>query len=164
MDNLINQTEGTDGEYTDAKSVTGDGDISEVESAEEITHVSPDAPTQAPNHEEYADVNYEAIIVEDLERLRAEFPELSNIKDISELENPLRFAELRDLGLDATEAYLATTKRRRQDTRSHLQSAYGRSAAPPSGMMTQRELSAARELFGNLSDSEIQRLYKKVTT
>lgn len=164
MDNLINEIEEAEGEYTDAKSVTGEDDISDVESTKEIAHASPDATIEAENREEYDAVNYEAIIAEDLARLKTEFPELSNIRDITELENPLRYAALRDLGLDAAEAYLASTKRRRQDTRSHLRSAYGRSASSPPGMMTQRELSAARELFGNLSDSEIQRLYKKVTT
>jgi hypothetical protein len=31
------------------------------------------------------------------------------------------------------------------------------------GMMTQRELAAARDLFPDLSDSQLQQLYKRVT-
>ena len=108
-------------------------------------------------------VDYEALIESDLDTLRAEFPELKGIKDITDLNNPLRYAALRDLGLSPEEAYLATAKRRAQDTRAHLRSAHGKNAGASIGMMSQHELSAARDLFPGLSDAEIQRLYKKVT-
>lgn len=107
--------------------------------------------------------DYEAIISNDISELSSEFPELRNLKDITELHNPLRYAALRDLGLTAREAYLATAKRNTQDTRAHLSCAHGRSAAASVGMMTQQELSAARELFPGLNDSQLQKLYKKVT-
>lgn len=109
------------------------------------------------------ETDYEAIIESDLATLRAEFPELKDITEITELNNPLRYAALRDLGLSPTEAYMATAKRKTQDTRSHLRSAHGRCAAAPTSMMTQYELATARELFPGLNDSELQRLYKKVT-
>lgn len=108
-------------------------------------------------------VDYGALIESDLNTLRSQFPELGGINDITELNNPLRYAALRDLGLTPEEAYLATAKRRAQDTRAHLRSAHGRNAATPLGMMSQHEMSAARDLFPGLSDAEIQRLYKKVT-
>ena len=108
-------------------------------------------------------VDYEALIESDLDTLRAEFPELNGIKDITDLNNPLRYAALRDLGLSPEEAYLATAKRRAQDTRAHLRSAHGKNAGASISMMSQHELSAARDLFPGLSDTEIQRLYKKVT-
>ena len=107
--------------------------------------------------------DYEQIIRSDVETLKAEFPELKEINDITDLNNPLRYAALRDLGLSPAEAYMATAKRRSQDTRSHLRSAHGRSAAAAMNIMSQRELSAARELFPGMSDSELQRLYKRVT-
>ena len=44
-------------------------------------------------------VDYEALIASDLDTLRTEFPELSGIRDITDLNNPLRYAALRDLGL-----------------------------------------------------------------
>ena len=129
------------------------------ESVEEV------ANTEAEETEEVAEesVDYEALIESDLNTLRAEFPELGDIKQITDLNNPLRYAALRDLGLTPEEAYLATAKRRSQDTRAHLRSAHGRNASTPLGMMSQHELSVARELFPDISDADIQRLYKKVT-
>lgn len=142
------------------------------EENEAIPTVSEDdvTPTDAPDIPETATpvneetVNYEAIIAEDLSVLRAEFSELKDITDITELNNPIRYAALRDLGLSPIEAYMATAVRVRRDNRSHLTAAYGRNAVSPNGVMTSKELSDARELFGDLSDSEIQRLYRKVTS
>ena len=57
----------------------------------------------------------------------------------------------------------ATAKRSGRDTRSHLVSARGRSMAADSCMMSQLELATARDLFPGRSDSELQRLYKRVT-
>ena len=108
-------------------------------------------------------VDYEKLIMEDVALLKAEFPELVGINDITDLNNPLRYAALRDLGLTPAEAYMATAKRSTQDTRSHLKSAFGKSAAPASAMISQYELATARDLFPGMSDSELQRLYKKVT-
>ena len=99
----------------------------------------------------------------DVAELSAEFSELRGLTDITELENPLRYATLRDLGLTAAEAYLATTKNRRKtDNRSHL---FGMPMVSSSqtGSMPDRELEAAREIFTDMSDSEIRNLYKKVT-
>ena len=107
-------------------------------------------------------IDYEALIASDVSALRSEFPELRELRDITELNNPLRYAALRDLGLTPEEAYLATARRPAQDTRGHLRSAHGKSAAASMNMMSQHELTTARDLFPDLSDSEIQRLYKRV--
>ena len=89
-------------------------------------------------------------------------PELSELGDISELNNPLRYAALRDLGLSPAEAYLATAKRSpRRDNRSHL-SAIRTVSYAPQGSMSESELIAAREIFTDISDAEIRKLYKKV--
>ena len=119
--------------------------------------------TDAPeNSEGESDVNYAELIVSDAMELAKQFPELEGIKDITELENPLRYAALRDLGLSAAEAYLATSPKRRQDNRAHLRPT--RSVARSSSMlMSEAEMSAARELFGDISDSQIRQLYKRVT-
>ena len=109
-------------------------------------------------------IDYDEIARQDLEQLKAIFPELSEISSITMIENPLRYAALRDLGLSAKEAYLATNAQRaRYDNRSHLSSAVPGGASAPRSTMTTAELDAARELFGQLSDREIQKLYKKVT-
>ena len=134
--------------------------------SEEITEIDSEGdntPNEAEISETDNGTDYEAIIASDLVTLRAEFPELKDITEITELNNPLRYAALRDLGLSPVEAYMATARRRTQDTRSHLRSAHGRSAAAPTSMMTQYELATARELFPGLNDSDLQRLYKKVT-
>lgn len=107
--------------------------------------------------------DYEKIIEADLNELRASFPELRELKNISELKNPMRFAALRDLGLSAAEAYLATSSPRSSyDNRSHLR------ASVPGGAgvateMSRSEYDIARDIFSELSDSEIRKLYRKVT-
>lgn len=134
--------------------------------SEEITEINSDgddAVNEAELTEAGGVTDYEAIIASDIATLKSEFPELKDLTEITELNNPLRYAALRDLGLSPVEAYMATARRQAQDTRSHLRSAHGRSAAAPTSMMTQYELATARELFPGLNDSDLQRLYKKVT-
>ena len=107
--------------------------------------------------------DYERIISEDIEALKGEFAELADLKDITQLENPLRYAALRDMGLSAAEAYLATTRSRvRYDTRSHLMPGVRQSISSPSMSLSATELRTARELFDDMSDEEIQRLYRRV--
>ena len=107
--------------------------------------------------------DYAEIAASDLRELKAQFPELADIEDITELDNPIRYAGLRDLGLTPREAYLATSKRASQkDNRSHLSSAMPKGAGAPRGGMSREELYRAREIFGGMSDVEIQALYRKV--
>ena len=108
-------------------------------------------------------IDYEELIASDVLALKAEFPELAGISDVTDLSNPMRYAALRDLGLTPREAYLATASRITKDTRSHLRSAHGRSAAASGTTMSQIELATARSLFPDKNDSELQRLYKRVT-
>lgn len=49
------------------------------------------------------------------------------------------------------------------DTRSHLTSSVPRVVSTPEGVMTRQEMREARDIFIGLDDTEIQRLYKKVT-
>jgi hypothetical protein len=150
MDELYNITENAQNDTEDAKS-----EVEDEAPAEAVEDIEKRSDPEG--------VDYEALIASDIETLRSEFPELREINDITDLNNPLRYAALRDLGLTPEEAYLATAKRRTQDTRAHLRSAHGRNAATSVSIMSQRELSAARDLFPDLSDSELQRLYKRVT-
>ena len=108
-------------------------------------------------------VDYEQIIADDLRELKSSFPELASLSDLSALPNAMRYAALRDLGLTATEAYLATAGRgRRRDNRSHLVTAVSRSAGAPRGAMTRAELAIAKELFSDMSEAQIYDLYRKV--
>ena len=139
--------------------------IEEIEEIEEIENTQDSEPQSLTNEDnDEAEINYEELVRQDVLALTKEFPELSEIKDITELENPIRYAALRDLGLTPAEAYLATSKKRRSvDTRSHLYSSVPGASALPKGTISERELTAARELFPDISDSEIRKLYKTVT-
>ena len=145
-----------------------DTGASEVSEAEAEVGNEPQAPAEEEGEKAedkvYDAVDYGEIEKQDLEELRALFPHLKNTASITELENPLRYAALRDLGLTPKEAYLATSEPiRKYDNRSHLRSSVPKSATAPSGILTRGELETARELFSGLSDREIQQLYKKVS-
>lgn len=115
------------------------------------------------NGEEAPPVDYEAVMREDLAALKAAFPELEGLGDLSELTGALRYAALRDMGLSAVEAYMAAcAPRTRRDSRAHLSATVRGGAGAPHGAMTHGELTAARELFSGLSDAEIHSLYKRV--
>ena len=157
MDTLYNINENITAEDEDTKSEI-------IQNAEEENiAIDTDETTEVEADVDNGEtIDYEALIASDVDALKAEFPELKGINDITDLNNPLRYAALRDLGLSPAEAYMATAQRRTQDTRAHLRSAHGRNAAAAMGMMSQYELATARELFPGMSDSELQRLYKKV--
>ncbi len=125
-----------------------------ADDAAEPQDLSPEAPELQPQD-----------LSGDLDALKAEFPELQYLDDIAKLKNPTRYAALRDLGLSAKEAYLATSEIRAQrDNRAHLGGSVPRAAGAPASAMSARELREARALFGNISDSELLRLYKRVTS
>ena len=103
-------------------------------------------------------------LTEDLSELRRDFPELSEIESITELSNPIRYAALRDIGLSPSEAYILTShKITRQDNRSHLTSSVPKSAKSPDTGLGKREMEEMRSIFGDISDADIYKLYKKVT-
>ena len=108
------------------------------------------------------EVDYAAVVEEDIRTLREEFRELSSLTDICELDDPMRYAALRDLGLTPAEAYLATARKRRGDNRSHLHSSVPKHSAFPGPGISESELTAAREIFPDMSDNEIRQLYRKV--
>ena len=125
-------------------------EIPEVTTAEDTTDEAPIEDTGS-------------ILAKDVEDLKLEFPELHELSDISELDNPTRYAALRDLGLTPREAYLATSSAQKQDNRSHLRPTPAVNTRRPASSMTMREWQIARSLFENLSDGEIEKLYRKVT-
>ena len=139
-------------------------DASNEENAAEITPDANDVPTEQEVNEAIDTVDYGEIEKQDLKELQALFPHLKNKTSITELDNPLRYAALRDLGLSPKEAYLATSEPiHKYDNRSHLRSSVPKSVAAPRDLLSRNELEAARELFSGLSDGEIQKLYKKVS-
>ena len=109
-------------------------------------------------------VDYAAVLGADIEELKATFPELGSMQNIDELADPIRFGALRDLGLSAKEAYLASGgKKRSYDNRTHLVTSVPGGARSAVDGISRAELDMARDIFGSMSESEIQRLYRKVT-
>ena len=113
--------------------------------------------------EEFKEEPTDFILEEDLDLLKKDFSELQDISDISQLPNPTRYAALRDLGLTPKEAYLATSPIKKTDTRSHLKTGVPHISKSPVSSMTRREWQVARALFEDMNDSDIEKLYRKVT-
>ena len=134
---------------------------------EEIAETEEPVTTEdkAEGQGEYSDNEYySSLAEEDIKALRNSFSELKDLKDLTELDNPVRFAKLRDLGYSAVEAYLESTKRKRfADNRSHLHASIPMSRSKPGTSLSREELLVARELFPDASDAEIQKLYRSVT-
>lgn len=126
-----------------------------------------DAPALIPEKdaEESEKADYEAIARADLADLKEQFPALGALASLTELPDPLRYAELRELGLSPREAYLATggIPRKRSDNRAHLFSSVPRTSARGRDLPSAEQMAEARRLFSDLNDTEIYRLYKKVS-
>ncbi len=96
------------------------------------------------------------------------FPE-AGVKTLTDIDNPVRFAVLREAGLSTEEAYLATNYHRllslrarlgQGDSKSHLTTAKV-GGVKAGGHMPTSELIEARALFEGMSDTEIERLYNR---
>lgn len=137
--------------------------------AEEIEDNVPEREGEAddvPEREggETLEVDYAALATEDIATLKREFPEIGESFDLSRLADPMRYGALRDLGLSPREAYLATGGRRvSYDNRSHLKGTVPRGARSSLPEIPRSELSIAREIFSDVSEKELERLYRKVT-
>ena len=134
----------------------------EAESEADNLNASIDAEADNASYTSEGEESAEKTILSDLAQLKNSFPELKDLTSIDSLNNPIRYAALRDLGLSPEEAYLATS-RPRSGGRSHLTSSVPRTASAPASAMTKQEMQMAREIFSGLDDIEIQKLYKKVT-
>ena len=124
-----------------------------------------ESPTEEKGEADTAEIDYERLANEDLLMLKEEFSELSEIKSIIELENPIRYGALRDLGLSPREAYLASSKptQNKRDNRAHLEGSVPKGRSYPRGAISDSDMTMARELFEGISDAEIRKLYRKVT-
>ena len=143
-------------------------EAAEAESYDADSAVAADTPAEDAAEEDSAEedaVDYAALAAEDLADLKAQFPALKSLPSLAALSDPVRYAELREMGLSPKEAYLAIggTARRKSDNRAHLLSAVPRASALANGLPSNAEMAEARRLFSNLSDAQIHRLYKKVT-
>lgn len=143
--------------------VTADeGGIAKEEQAKEgaINEASPDTDKLSSETES---ADYAELLRSDMNELTKEFSANETIK-ITDLKNPIRYGALRDLGLSPKEAYLASGGRKeRVDNRAHLSSSVPRKMAASFSEIPKAELDTAREIFTDMSDSEIKNLYRKVT-
>lgn len=121
-------------------------------------------PTEEAHETSESDAtDYGELLKSDMREISGEFSPGKEL-DVSDLKNPIRYGALRDLGLTPKEAYLASGgKKESIDNRAHLSSSVPKKFSSQFSEMPRGELDAARELFGDLSDTQIRALYKKVT-
>lgn len=123
---------------------------------------APDTQGTAPSERH---VDYAALAAQDLLEIQRMVPSLRGLSHLGELPNASRYAALRDAGLSVEEAFWAAchtaARTASYDNRSHLHSVVPRGAAGNPAMMSASEMAAAKELFEDLSENEIQRLYAK---
>jgi hypothetical protein len=117
---------------------------------------------------------FEKKMLSDFAEIQREFPETRGLKSLREIENLAKFGRFRDLGLSPKEAYAAanpdsvrksvaaaTKQQSLNETKAHLKSAVPAGSKDDGIAISKKELSEWRDLFPNLSDKEISRLYRE---
>ena len=139
----------------------GERQVSE-NTTEELT--AKEAPTAKIGEvTETEEPDYAKLLESDMAELTEQLSSDGPIK-ITDLKDPLRYGALRDLGLSPKEAYLASGGGvERTDNRSHLFSSVPGKTSSRFSEIPRADLYAARELFSDMSDTEIRNLYKRVT-
>lgn len=142
-----------------AQGAAGEGEAAPIE--------TPNKEAMAPEAERdpMAETDYAALAESDLAEIRRLAPAFGRVGHLAEMPNALRYAALRDAGLTVEEALHAACHaylmQPPADNRAHLRSAVPIGAAGSPARMTATELRDARELFGDLTDAELERLYAK---
>ncbi len=141
-----------------SESYSHDGDeagfYNEEALEEQLESDTEEDPEEDFQSEALADIN------EDIAELKRQFPELAGLSSADELQNKEKYLRFRGLGLTPMEAYMASGGIRvmeRPRPTSPL-SVKRRDEGIPD-----RQLRMARELFSEMSDTEIQALYRRVT-
>lgn len=117
---------------------------------------------------------FEKKMLFDFAEIQREFPETRGLKSLREIENLAKFGRFRDLGLSPKEAYAAanpdsvrknvaaaTKQQSLNETKAHLKSAVPAGSKDDGIAISKKELKEWRDLFPNLSDKEISKLYKE---
>lgn len=132
------------------------------ESAEEKTAKEAEENEVSPSEEE---IDYEHLAAEDLAEIKRLDPAYAPASHLGELPFARRFAELRDLGLSVKEALAASAPRfDRYDGRAHLRAVTPRGTRAPEGTLDRDRMREAKLLFSGLSESEINALYRRVSS
>lgn len=126
--------------------------------------------------ERQRNIAFEAKAQSDLKELHLAYPETQKYNHVRELPAEIlqKFGKYRDLGLPAKEAYAAANpdgvradvaasvkKQAMHDSKAHLQSTVPKSSKNDGVVMSKAELASWREVFPNMSDAEIKKLYKQ---
>ena len=122
----------------------------------------------------YQQAEFEKKMQSDFAEIQREFPETRGLKSLREIENLAKFGRFRDLGLSPKEAYAAanpdsvrksvaaaTKQQSLNETKAHLKSAVPAGSKDDGIAISKKELREWRDLFPNLSDKEISRLYRE---
>ena len=122
----------------------------------------------------YQQAEFEKKMQSDFEEIQREFPETRGLKSLREIENLAKFGRFRDLGLSPKEAYTAanpdsvrksvaaaTKQQSLNETKAHLKSAVPAGSKDDGIVISKKELREWRDLFPNLSDKEISKLYRE---
>lgn len=117
---------------------------------------------------------FEKKMQSDFAELQREFPETRAMKSLRDIDNLAKFGRFRDLGLSPKEAYAAanpdsvrknvaaaTKQQSLNETKAHLKSAVPAGSKDDGIAISKKELKEWRDLFPNLSDKEISKLYKE---
>lgn len=119
-------------------------------------------------------IEFEKKMLSDFAEIQREFPETRGLKSLREIENLAKFGRFRDLGLSPKEAYAAanpdsvrknvaaaTKQQSLNETKAHLKSAVPAGSKDDGIAISKKELKEWRDLFPNLSDKEISKLYRE---
>lgn len=122
----------------------------------------------------YQQAEFEKKMQSDFAEIQREFPETRSLKSLREIENLAKFGRFRDLGLSPKEAYAAanpdsvrksvaaaTKQQSLNETKAHLKSAVPAGSKDDGIAISKKELREWRDLFPNLSDKEISKLYRE---
>lgn len=161
-DDFLEEDETEETVETEEDQVEEDG-----EEAADAAEGGDEAEEQAPEGTDFA-----ARAESDLSEITKAYPSLG-LKSLGDIKNIQRFAELRDKGVTAAEAFAATNAEMLMEGaervgatkatgKSHLMSVAKKAGARSASQMTNAEREAAREFFGdNVSDKELERLWAK---
>lgn len=144
-------------------------------SVDELKHTvqgvsSETSPAQAETEQKPQPVGTQGMIADllsakmqaDIDAINAKHPD-AKIGTIADIKNQAAYVALRNSGLAPADAYAkAVATPKKQDTKKHMVSTSPKSSVGKNTPMTDYERKAAKELFRDMSDREIQELYNTV--
>ncbi len=135
----------------------------ETEALDTESEETPSAEEEPPSAPIAEERDYARLAEEDLAEIKRLDASYLPLTHLSQLPFARRFAALRDMGLSVAEALAASNPRfPKENGKAHLLPSAGKGAASPAGTLSGEDMRHAKELFSDLSDGEIQKLYRRV--